>query len=338
MTKDVSCAPDMRGALKIKRFALVIAAIAAGILASNGCGGKGAVGGGKPEFTFQAKIPLELEGIELSTPSLYPDTEYGGVYIAAGNSSDIYRYDPALGLELYVHPQEIPPGAGGIASFCYADGDFFFIPSVAGDTGESSGGLLYQLTSSGRIRRMEPPEDLYDDVLDFSTLIYLGEGRLLIETHPKGPFAIINFITGAIERHPVEFPPKGQNHVLVPDYSASEVYLIRRAKDKSVYLLRYPFRGGYRGDEYIARRELPAGAATVNDYHMFQYGSGMVDMYDFMFEKQLTVDFAGLAADEYTLMLGLVIVRDHAYVIGMKGSVQSPEGYDLLVFNVKTSE
>jgi hypothetical protein len=239
---------------------------------------------------------------------------------------------------VYAHPREIPPGAGGIESFCHADGDFFFVPSGVGDAGESPGSSLYQLTSGGRIRRMELPEDLYDDVLDFTMLVYLGEGRLLIETRPKGPFAIINFITGAIERHPVEFPPKGLNHVLVPDYGASEVYLVRRAKDKSVYLLRYPFKGGYRGDEYISRRELPAGAATLNDYHMFQYGSGMLDMYDFMFDKQLTVNLGSLAADEYTLMLGFVIVRDHAYVIGMKGPVQSPEGYDLLVFNVKTSE
>jgi hypothetical protein len=263
--------------------------------------------------------------------------EYGGVYIAGSNTSDIIRYDPARGLDVFVHPEDIPAGAEGVASFCQADGDFFYLPANP-DPGKTYTGSLYQLTSSGRIRQMNLPASLYDDVLGFGILVYFGKGRVMLETRPKGPFAIVDFIAGEIERSPVEFPPRGVLQTIVPDFSAEEIYLMRRAKDMSIYFLRYPFKGGYRGDEYILRTEFPAGAATFRDYHLFQYGSGKVDVYNFMFEKQRTIDLAELAVHKYTVMLGFMIVRGRAYVVGLKGPVGAPEGYDLLVFTVKGDE
>jgi hypothetical protein len=50
---------------------------------------------------------------------------------------------------------------------------------------------------------------------------------------------------------------------MVPDFGAEEVYIVRRAKDMSIYFLRFRFGGKYRGAAYAQRREFFSSAASI---------------------------------------------------------------------------
>ena len=303
-------------------------------LAIVGCGDKGKGDEGF-NFTFVEAVPLVIDGFELSTPLLIPDEEYGGVYIAAKNTNVVFRYDPVRGIEKYIEPNVIPRDAIGVGAFCYADGDFFFRPAAAADYRKKPSNTLYQLTAGGRIRYQDLPPEVMEDVQDFGILVYLGDGRVLIETHPKGPFAIVDFVANEVERIPASFPERGAVTSLVPDYGAREVYLQRRAADKSVYFLRFPFKGAYRGVKYISGRMFFAAAATVEDLHLLKYASGKIHTYDFLYKQVAEYDLAEMTENKYSLMLGMTVVDNMAYIVGIKGPVTNPDGYDLLIFELK---
>ena len=303
-------------------------------LAIGGCGDKGKADEGF-NFTFVKAVPLVIDGFELSRPLLIPDEEYGGVYIAAKNTNVVFRYDPVRGIEKYIEPTAIPQDANGVGAFCYADGDFFFRPATGENYRKKPANTLYQLTTGGRIRYQDLPPEVMEDVQDFGILVYLGDGRLLIETHPKGPFAIVDFVANEVERTPASFPERGAVAALVPDYGAREVYLQRRATDMSVYFLRFPFKGAYRGVKYISGRMFFAAAATVEDLHLLQYASGEIHTYDFLYKQVAECDLAEMTENKYSLMLGMTVVDNMAYIVGIKGPVTNPDGYDLLIFELQ---
>lgn len=337
-TQCACCADPVNGALTGRKsfthgFLGVIITIVF-TLAIGGCGDKGKADAGI-NFTFVKAVPLVIDGLELSTPLLIPDEEYGGVYIAAKNTNVIFRYDPVRGIEKYIEPAVIPQDANGVGAFCYADGDFFFRPATGDDYRKKPANILYQLTAGGRIRYQDLPPEVMEDVQDFGILVYLGDGRVLIETHPKGPFAIVDFVANEVERTPASFPERGAVTALVPDYGAREVYLQRRATDMSVYFLRFPFKGAYRGVKYISGRMFFAAAATVEDLHLMQYASGEIHTYDFMYKQVAECDLAKMTETKYSLMLGMTVVDNMAYLVGIKGSVTNPDGYDLLIFGLQ---
>lgn len=303
------------------------------LLAFHGCAGLKAMDEGF-DFKLIEVAPLEVDGFTLSTPVMVPDIEYGGVYIASGNSFIIYRYDPVRGLEKFIEPVASPPDIEGIGAFCPAEGDFFFRPSDAISYQGKSSNRLYQMTRGGRIRAQDLPDEIMEDVQDFGILVYLGDGRVLMETDPKGPFAIYDFVANEVERAPSGFPGRESVERMVADYGAMEAYVIRRAVDKSVYFLRFPFKGGYRGVEYIQRREFFAGAVTVEGVHLIQYASGRVDTYDFMYNRLATCELAALTEKDYAMMLDMAVVDNLAYVIGAYGPGMNPSGYDLLIFEL----
>jgi hypothetical protein len=298
-----------------------------------GCGGetKEEV---KLGFEFKEAVHLGMRGFELSTPSIYPDQEYGGVYISGGNVNTIFRYHPMEGLNTYIEPVEVPSDARGVGAFCYADGDFFFRPVVPPEPNVGGLPAVYQLTRQGRIRLYELPDEAFEEVRDLGVIVYIGDGKLLFETTPRGPFATVDMVTGEALRHPTEPPPREAVQTLVPDFGAREIYVVRRAKDMSIYFLRYSFDGSYRGPAYIHRREFLAAAASSGDVHFIQYASGMVDTYDFRFTQTGSFDFRKLAPPGYKIFLGFTIVWDMAYLVGQRGPVGSPKGYDLLVFRM----
>ena len=90
------------------------------LLAFHGCGGSKAMDEGF-DFKLIEAVPLEVDGFTLSTPVMVPDIEYGGVYIAAGNSIIIYRYDPVRGFEKFIEPAASPLNMEGIGAFCPAE-------------------------------------------------------------------------------------------------------------------------------------------------------------------------------------------------------------------------
>jgi hypothetical protein len=285
-------------------------------------------------FEFEQAVQLNSGGVELSTPCIYPDTEYGGLYIAGGNSNRIFHYDTQEGLRIAVEPSDVPPGAEGVGAFCYVDGDFFYRPAVESGVGTGLAPALFQLTAQGMVRPYELPSEPLQEVCELGLIVYLGEGKLLLETRPRGPFATLDLITGNVLRLPTEPPLRNVVQTMVADYGAKEVYLIRRAADMSIYFLRYAFKGTYRGPAYIHRREFFAAAASVGDIHLIQYASGLVDAYDFRYTRLKTFDFAKLAGSNYSMFLGFTTVWDKAYLIGQRGPKGKPEGYDLLVFNL----
>jgi len=285
-------------------------------------------------FEFEQAVQLNLGGVELSTPCVYPDTEYGGLYIAGANTNSIFYYDMQDGLRIAVEPPVVPPGAEGVGAFCYVDGDFFYRPAVGPGPAADLPPPLYQLTAQGRIRPYDLPWEPFQEVRELGLIVYLGDGKLLLETRPRGPFATVDLITGNALRLPTEPPLRGVVQAMAADFGAKEVYLIRRAKDMSIYFLRYALKGTYRGPAYIHRREFFDAAASVGDTHLVQYTSGLVDLYDFRWSRFRTFDFAKLAGSNYSMFLGLTTVWDKAYLIGQRGHMGKPEGYDLLVFNI----
>lgn len=303
------------------------------LLALHGCGDSKTMEEGF-DFKLVEVVPLAVDGFALSTPLMVPDIEYGGVYVAGGNSIIIYRYDPVRGLEKFIEPVASPPDMAGIGAFCPAEGDFFVRPSAALSHQGKPSSRLYQMTRGGRMRVQELPDEIMEDVQDFGILVYLGDGRVLIETDPKGPFAIYDFVANEVERAPTGFPVRESVDRMVADYGAMEAYVMRRAVDKSVYFLRFPFKGGYRGVEYIQRREFFAGAETVEGVHLVLYAVGMVDTYDFMYNRLATCELGALTEKEYSMMLDLAVVDNLAYVIGAYGPGMNPDGYDLLVFEL----
>jgi hypothetical protein len=287
-------------------------------------------------FEFEQAVDLNASGYELSTPVLYPDQEYGGVFIGAGNSNAILQYDPVEGLKTYIQPAEIPAGAEGIGAFCYANGDIFFHPGEKTIAAEGGVPDIYQLTRNGRIRKYVLSDTGFEDVRNLGAMVYVDPGRLLVETSPRGPFATLDLISGTTLRYPTEPPPGGTIQKAVPDFGAGEVYVERRAKDLSIYFLRYTFKGTYRGPAYVHRRALFVAAATHRKVHLIQYVSGAVDVYDFRFTQLSTFDLAKVTTGKYDAYFGLTVVWGTAYVIGQKGPIDNPTGYDLLVYKVKT--
>ncbi len=323
--RDVGRYPDI---------ALSAMLILAACLIFSGCGGASQPKE-EPSLELQGVIPLGMAGFELSSPVVYPEIEYGGIFIAGGNTNAIYKYHPDEGLTTVVEPQDVPEGVEGVGAFCYADGDFIFRPLVDKATPTNQLPRIFQLTRNGHIRQYNLPSESFEDVRDIGILVYLGDGKLLLETRPRGPFGTIDLVTGEVVREPAQPPPLDTVQNMVADYGAKETYLVRRAKDMSVYLLRYTFKGTYRGPAYVQRREFIASASSVENNHFLQYASGLVDWYDFQYVRQGTIDVNKLVEADYGLYTGFTILGRTVYLIGQKGTVLEPRGCDLLVFNLK---